>query len=53
MVVGTDPADGAVLTGKGFDGHPIELHLTPVALAKLEAFLAQANMEQAKRRPIQ
>ncbi|TCR65658.1 hypothetical protein [Bosea sp. BK604] len=48
MALSADPLEGAVIAGRGADGKPIELYLSGHALARLEAFLARANLEQAK-----
>lgn len=53
MVVSSDPAAGAVITLQIAGERIVDLHLPPHALAKLEAFLAKANMEQAKHQPVQ
>lgn len=51
MEVSANPNDGVVITGQGFGGRAIELHLTAGALLQLEAFLTKANLEQAKHQP--
>jgi hypothetical protein len=51
LEISTDPGDDTIIIGKGFDGNRIEVCLTSSALIKLETFLAQANIEQAKRQP--
>ncbi|QEL25385.1 hypothetical protein FQV39_24430 [Bosea sp. F3-2] len=48
LEVTAEPGGPARLTCRGIDGRPIEIHLAPEAMTKLEAFLAQANLEQAK-----
>ncbi|QEL26969.1 hypothetical protein FQV39_30430 (plasmid) [Bosea sp. F3-2] len=48
MVVAGEPGGPAVLTCRGVGGRLIDLHLSPEAMTKLEAFLARANLEQAK-----
>jgi len=51
MVVGENPGEGALFTGHTADAQAVDVYLTPEALATLEAFLARANQEQAKRQP--
>ncbi len=51
--VSADPADGAMITIKTAGDQDINLHLPPQALAKLEAFLSKATIEQAKYQSIQ
>lgn len=48
MIVGFDPAEGAVVTLKTSGQTMVKLRLSPRAVAKLEAFLAQASIAQAK-----
>lgn len=48
LVVTPDPAGGGVISALGPDSQSIELRMSGEALTKLEAFLVQANLEQAK-----
>ncbi|MGO4405986.1 hypothetical protein AB4Z10_17190 [Bosea sp. RAF48] len=50
LAVTVEPGGAAVIVGRGFDDREIEILLAPEALTKLEAFLGQANLEQAKLR---
>lgn len=51
MILSVDLTEGVTVTGRTRDGTEVELGLTAEALAKLEAFIARANLEQAKRQP--
>ncbi|TCR65668.1 hypothetical protein [Bosea sp. BK604] len=53
MMVSADPSEGAVITVEIVGEQLVDIHLSPHALAKLEAFLARANVEQAKHVPMQ
>lgn len=48
LQVTAEPGGPAVLSCRSSDGGPIDLYLAPEVLTKLEAFLAKANLEQAK-----
>lgn len=52
MIIGTDPAEGVIVTVELVGERKIDMHLSPYALSKLEAFLVRANAEQAKHQPI-
>ncbi|HEV7329208.1 MAG TPA: hypothetical protein VGN91_29450 [Bosea sp. (in: a-proteobacteria)] len=51
--VPVDDVGEVVVTMEVVGGQVIDLHLGPLALSKLEAFLARANQVRAKRAPIQ
>lgn len=53
MMVSADPLEGAIITLEIVGEQRVDMHLSPHALAKLEAFLARANVEQAKHVPMQ
>lgn len=53
MVVTDDASGETVLTIEIVGGQRVDLHLAPYAKARLEAFLARASLEQAKRAPMQ
>lgn len=49
MTTGTNPAEGAVITIEALD-RIVDLHFPAAVLARLEALLVHANLDQAERR---
>jgi hypothetical protein len=49
--VTADAAGETVVTLEAVGGQLIDMHLSPHASSKLEAFMATASVEQAKRAP--
>lgn len=53
LVVSADASEGALISLECFGGTRVRLVFAPLQLAKLEALLARANLEQAKLQPSQ
>lgn len=51
LAITTEPGGAALITGRSLDDRVIEILLSAEALTKLEAFIAQANLEIAKHQP--
>lgn len=53
MILSGNPTTGAMLTVEIVGDQIVNLYLSPLALAKVEAYLARASAMQAKHQPIQ